>query len=62
MSATGFRNYSSAFYDKSQDVNEVKFGNHTFNTAGNKDMKFGFKGDKQSSSLIPEVDGFRGIV
>ena len=61
MSATGFRNYSSAFYDRSQDVNEVKFGNHTFNTAGNKDMKFGFKGDKQSSSLIKKLMGSEGL-
>ena len=55
MSATGFRNYSSAFYDRSQDVNQVKFGNHTFNTAGNKDMNFG--GGKKQQSLMMKLMG-----
>ncbi|AIX45143.1 hypothetical protein Syn7803C31_11 [Synechococcus phage ACG-2014a] len=35
MGSTGFRNYDAAFTDPSQQVNEVKFGNHTFNTASN---------------------------
>jgi len=51
MSATGFRNYSAgARYDRSQDVNQVKFGNHTFNTAGNEklDTRFLTSGEKQS--------------
>ena len=39
MAATGFRNYDSAFTDPSQQVNEVKYGNHTFNTASNKGLK-----------------------
>ena len=55
MSATGFRNYSSAFYDKSQDVNEVKFGNHTFNTAGNKEMRFGLHGDRKHNTLMDKL-------
>ena len=51
MSATGFRNYSAgAEYDRSQDVNQVKFGNHTFNTAGNEnlDTRFLTRDEKQS--------------
>ena len=51
MSATGFRNYSAgATYDPSQDVNQVKFGNHTFNTAGNDnlDVRFLTGSEKQS--------------
>ena len=51
MSATGFRNYSAgAKYDRSQDVNQVKFGNHTFNTAGNEnlDARFLTSNEKQS--------------
>ena len=39
MAATGFRNYDAAFVDPSQQVNEVKYGNHTFNTASNKGLK-----------------------
>jgi hypothetical protein len=35
MASTGFRNYDAAGVDLSQKVNEVKFGRHTFNTAGN---------------------------
>tara|TARA_R110000868_G_scaffold189039_1_gene431883 strand:- start:1515 stop:4496 length:2982 start_codon:yes stop_codon:yes gene_type:complete len=35
IASTGFRNYDAAKYDASQDVNEVKFKRHTFNTAGN---------------------------
>jgi hypothetical protein len=35
IASTGFRNYDAAGYDASQDVNEVKFKRHTFNTAGN---------------------------
>jgi hypothetical protein len=35
IASTGFRNYDAAGYDSSQDVNEVKFKRHTFNTAGN---------------------------
>jgi hypothetical protein len=34
MAATGFR-AGYAFNDPSQNVNNVKLGNHTFNTAGN---------------------------
>ena len=36
IASTGFRNYDAAGYDASQDVNEVKFKRHTFNTAGNR--------------------------
>jgi len=39
MASTGFRNYDSARIDSSQQVNEVKFGNHTFNTASNPGLK-----------------------
>jgi hypothetical protein len=39
MASTGFRNYDAAFVDPSQQVNEVKFGNHTFNTASNPGLK-----------------------
>ena len=36
LSSTGFRNYDAgAGDDASQRVNELKFGRHTFNTAGN---------------------------
>jgi hypothetical protein len=36
IAATGFRNYSAgAGIDNSQKVNEIKFKDHTFNTAGN---------------------------
>ena len=35
IAVTGFRNYDSAGYDASQDVNEVVYKRHTFNTAGN---------------------------
>jgi hypothetical protein len=35
IASTGFRNYDAAGYDASQDINEVKFKRHTFNTAGN---------------------------
>lgn len=36
LSSTGFRNYDAgAGDDASQKVNELKFGRHTFNTAGN---------------------------
>tara|TARA_Y100000022_G_scaffold49377_1_gene41806 strand:- start:2104 stop:4968 length:2865 start_codon:yes stop_codon:yes gene_type:complete len=38
MAATGFRT-GSAFNDPSQNVNVVKFKNHYFNTAGNKNLK-----------------------
>ena len=38
MGATGFRT-GSAFNDPSQNVNVVKYKNHFFNTAGNKDVK-----------------------
>ena len=38
MGATGFRT-GSAFNDPSQNVNVVKYKNHYFNTAGNKDVK-----------------------
>ena len=37
MAATGFRT-GSAFNDPSQNVNVVKYKNHIFNTAGNKDV------------------------
>jgi len=39
LSSTGFRNYGSAGIDPSQQVNEVKFKRHTFNTAGNTKMQ-----------------------
>jgi len=39
MASTGFRNYDAAFVDPSQQVNEVKYGNHTFNTASNPGLK-----------------------
>lgn len=35
IASTGFRNYASAGIDTSQQVNEVTFKRHTFNTAGN---------------------------
>lgn len=38
LASTGFRT-GSAFKDPSQNVNVVQFGNHFFNTAGNKDLK-----------------------
>lgn len=38
MGSTGFRT-GSAFKDPSQNVNVVKYKNHFFNTAGNKDVK-----------------------
>ena len=38
VAATGFRT-KSAFQDKSQNVNNVKYGNHIFNTAGNASAK-----------------------
>lgn len=39
IAVTGFRNYSAgAGYDPSQDVNEVRYKRHTFNTAGNKSL------------------------
>ena len=38
LASTGFRT-GSAFKDESQNVNVVQFGNHFFNTAGNKDLK-----------------------
>ena len=39
MASTGFRNYrAGAGYDPSQDVNQVNFKNHTFNTAGNPNL------------------------
>lgn len=38
MASTGFRT-GSAFNDPSQNVNVVKYKNHFFNTAGNKDVK-----------------------
>ena len=38
MGATGFRT-GSAFNDESQNVNVVKYKNHFFNTAGNKEVK-----------------------
>lgn len=38
MASTGFRT-GSAFNDESQNVNVVKYKNHFFNTAGNKDVK-----------------------
>ena len=38
LASTGFRGLS-AYEDKSQNVNRVKFGNHVFNTAGNKGAK-----------------------
>ncbi|NBV98596.1 MAG: hypothetical protein EBR67_03675 [Proteobacteria bacterium] len=37
MAATGFR-AGYAFNDSSQNVNNVVVGNHTFNTAGNKEL------------------------
>ena len=36
VASTGFRNKSVARYDASQDVNEVNYKRHTFNTAGNR--------------------------
>ena len=38
LASTGFRT-GSAFKDESQNINVVQFGNHFFNTAGNKDLK-----------------------
>ena len=39
MGSTGFRNYAAgAGDDKSQQVNEVQLGRHTFNTAGNAEL------------------------
>lgn len=39
ISSTGFRNYAAAGIDPSQQVNEVTFKRHTFNTAGNTKMQ-----------------------
>jgi murein DD-endopeptidase MepM/ murein hydrolase activator NlpD len=38
MASTGFRNYDYAHTDASQQVNEVRFKKHTFNTAGNRSL------------------------
>jgi len=44
MASTGFRT-GSAFNDPSQNVNVVKYKNHFFNTAGNKDVKVFWNGE-----------------
>jgi murein DD-endopeptidase MepM/ murein hydrolase activator NlpD len=41
LNATGFRNYASAGIDTSQQVNEVNYKRHTFNTAGVAKMQTG---------------------
>ena len=63
MSATGFRNYSlGAPYDASQDVNEVKFGNHTFNTAGNDNLDTRFlTSDEKRSGIFQKLLNPEGL-
>ena len=41
LNATGFRNYAAAGIDTSQQVNEVNYKRHTFNTAGVAKMQTG---------------------
>ena len=62
IASTGFRT-KSAFEDKSQNVNRVKYGNHIFNTAGNtsaKDLLAQKNNDKYAGGDgpgVPFVDG-----
>jgi len=52
LASTGFRNYDAAGYDASQDVNQVRYKKHTFNTAGNTELIIA---NSQVSTEIPEV-------
>lgn len=56
LNSTGFRNYSSAFTDSSQTVNEVKFKNHTFNTAGHPGIERKMRGGLIENSMKPLGD------
>ena len=62
IAATGFRT-KSAFEDKSQNVNRVKYGNHIFNTAGNtsaKDLLAQKANDKYGGGDAPGVPFVEG--
>jgi hypothetical protein len=59
IAVTGFRNKSVARYDASQDVNEVNYKRHTFNTAGNTSLIVP-KSVAVSTATIPGSVNLRG--
>jgi len=64
VASTGFRNASIAPEDKSQQVNEVKFKRHTFNTAGNAGLavpqSVAISKEESSANMIDNISSGTG--